>query len=164
MEIEVKVEESTFLDFDDEDNEELAKAEGTHLAIPEDFGPPVKSKHLTEAQVREMEDTLYNRSLELCEGLTAMQEIDPEDKEPPPDWVTKYGRKRAEERFRIAKYGLLNQQEAPNGLRLVSHTLGQMLKARSLEKNNGMERNINVQFIQMTAPMPDFRRKKIDHE
>ena len=119
---------------------------------------PVEKKskiQLRAEALRSIEDGILERSQAVVDDALHFGEFDPEDPNPPQAWVEELGQERAEKRLRMAKYALMSAKEAPVGLAIAKATFASIIKARATEKQGPRQLNVNV--VNMTAPLPEFR-------
>lgn len=71
------------------------------------------------------------------------------------------GPQRAMERVNMCKAAWKGKKDAPVGLDIARSIMVASMKARATKEAGGV-RTMNVQMVQMTAPLPDFRRKLVE--
>jgi hypothetical protein len=96
---------------------------------------------------------LLEGSMKVMDAVMAAADIDPEQKEPPEQWVNEYGRQEAERRFRVARYGLLPMKEVPSFIPLTQKTL-LALTAQDAKGPQETHNTLNVALVSLTAPVP----------
>lgn len=112
-------------------------------------------------RIRSMEDELLEESLEVVEGALMFAHIAPDQKEPPEEWVERWGREKAERMFRLAGYGLMANKDAPVGIKVARDIATGILRNRATEKMG--PRELNVAFVQMPmAALPQYPEKEIE--
>ena len=118
----------------------------------------VASRHLDT--LREMQDAILERALDVVDGACRFAEISPEDKEPPPEWVYELGQKRAAIRFRAAQAGWMSMKESPVGIKVATTMATGIIKAKAME-NTGA-RTLNVALVHWNGPVAEFPEQEIE--
>ena len=132
------------------------------------FQAKPSSLEISEKGLKRLENQIYEEcNAVILSVVKDTFEIDPEDKELPAAWLADVEAgvltlEEAQKRKRIAQYALMSPKNAPVALQIAAKVLSGMHKARSAEGN--VHRSLNVTVVQMTAPMPVFEEKEIDHE
>jgi hypothetical protein len=113
-----------------------------------------------QQELKGLESELYKESVEVAQDSLAFREIDPDEEQCPPEWIEKYGRKRALARFRTAKGGWMSRSEAPAAIDVAGRLVGFMAKARAMEKAG--PRILNMTMVEMAGPVNIFPVMKVD--
>jgi hypothetical protein len=137
------------------------------------FKPKQSELVRVERGLKALENELYTESAEiLYSGVKYAFDLDFESKEMPAAWleeldacpkeaqpakIEELGRRR-----RIAQAAMMSNKDAPIAFRLAQQTFVGMQKARAMEGNGN--RTLNVNVVSITAPMPVFEEKEIEHE
>lgn len=141
-----------FLDFLDTPEPEVL--DGELVAAP--------AKAIAKKQadrLRLLEDEILEEATETIIGALKFSKIDPESKEPPKDWIAALGPERAAERFRLAKYALMDQKNAPVGMKIATNVHASITRARQTEKAGS--RALNVTLVQMPAAHVEYPRLEV---
>lgn len=103
-----------------------------------------------EEELRNVENEILVSSLGVVHASVDFAEVTPGDTEPPPEWVTKYGRPAALKRLRIAQAAWLSNKDAPVGIRVATQIASSIIKSRSVEK--AAPRQLSVTWVSPAAP------------
>ncbi len=123
--------------------------------------PPGLSKQERISYSNErMEDQLADDCFKVITAAMKFAEID-DSGTPPPEWIEEYGEKEALIRYRLAVAGSMNVSEAPFALKMATQTMVAVLKARATRT---APRPLSLQLVQITAPLPAFPEKEMDHQ
>ena len=110
-----------------------------------------------------MEAEVFAESASIMRDLMRAQEWDPDDMVEQQaafdSWVAAFGEEKAKRIRRIARAAWANKKEAPVILENARSVFANGVKARALV--DSAPRTMNVQVVQMTAPLPSFPRKRI---
>lgn len=109
-----------------------------------------KLKEMRQARIEELEQSLLEASAGIIEAGMAFAEVTPDQVDPPPDWVAKYGEAGARQRLAVAKAGWLPQSLAPAALPLSVRMYVGIMRGRG-HKVRLTQNNLNVQ-ISLPAP------------
>ena len=93
---------------------------------------------------------LYEQALDVVFGASLFTDIDPNDDEPPQEWVDKWGAKRAMKLLASARFGHLTKKDAPVGLQVAIDMAKSERRARSTVESGPKQLNIAV------VAMPKF--------
>lgn len=111
-----------------------------------------------------MEAEVFTEAGDIMRDLMRAREWDPDDlveQQAAFDaWVEAFGEERAKRIRRIARAAWANKKEAPVILENARSIYTNGVKARALTE--AAPRTMNVQVVQMTAPLPNFQRKRIE--
>lgn len=105
-------------------------------------------------EIRSIEDGIHVSALQIIDDTMHAPKIEEDAEGPSEEEIAKYGKERAGERFRTARYGLMNAKEAPVFIKVATQIAAGITKARATEKQ--APRSLNVAFVQMSAPLPEF--------
>ncbi len=137
--------------------------------IPEELegelvGPNEKAlvKKSPEEVVRDVVHEIVDETVRVTKDSLYFASIDPQDDDPPAEWVKELGEKKALERLRTAKYALMGAKEAPVGLKIAASLAGSIIKAKSQERN--IENNINIVKMFVSAPVPEYPELEVESE
>ena len=111
-------------------------------------------------RIKSIESEVFQSASEVTLGAFRFADIDPEATEPPQAWIDAHGREEALKRFRLAKAGAEGAKTAPAALRMAAALVAAGIKAKAMEKAG--PRALAIQFVQMSAPLPDFPRRIVD--
>lgn len=136
----------------DDDEPEIVEAELVETTKP-------GFQESQQDRLRGIEDEILKDATEKILGAGYFSKIDPEDTAPPQEWVDELGEKGAMERFRLAKYALMNQKEAPVGLKMAMNTHASIVKARASEKAG--QRVFNMTLVQMPDTAVKYPRLEV---
>lgn len=121
----------------------------------------VSEQEIQTQLIRQTEDQVFLRAAKVMEGTLAFDEIDPEQPDPPEEWVRKLGHEEAVRRLRVAKYSLMSAKDAPVALAIAKSIYTSALKAKA--SSAGAARALNVAIVQMPDfVVPKFPEKKIE--
>lgn len=132
------------------------------MAHPAVASPPaqvVSRRKLTVEQQREqtlksLEAELFLESMQIVADSFKFREIAPDQQEPPPEWVQEMGHKKAMERLRSAQAGWMSKKDSPVAVQVAQAVVIGISRSRATEKAG--PKNLNVQVVQMSAPLPQF--------
>jgi hypothetical protein len=96
----------------------------------------------------------------IIDDTLAFAEISADEPTVPVEWVKKYGRERAEVRFRTAKYALMSAKDAPVGLKIAAQMGSAIIKAKAAEPvvNNVL----HVEKVFLTSPAPIYPELELE--
>lgn len=154
---------SLFEDFPDEEAKaEIVPAASDELRHHERVKLARKSSEdLAAERIKTLENSLFERSMTIVDAALSFADFD-DLENVPQDWVEKYGMEEAERRFRIAKEARLPNKDAAAGLGMARAVAIGIARTRSMEKQG--PKTLNVQFVQLTAPLPQFPEKELETE
>lgn len=132
-------------------------------------------------RLRSLEDNLLERSMRIIDSALSFEEIeDPSgqaEAEPPVvkmqsdgsvdlqradiplEWIQELGYEKALRRLRVARAAWRGAKDAPVGLKMATAVFNGIVKARATEKATPTQ--INIIAVPMSAPLPDFPRRKL---
>jgi hypothetical protein len=109
-----------------------------------------EQKELRLARLEQLEDEVLETAAAIVRVGLDFAEVTHDQTEPPPQWVTDYGREEAEKRLRLAKSMWLPASVAPNGMKLAVQTMAGISRTRSYRMKI-TQNNINVKLA-LPAP------------
>lgn len=98
----------------------------------------------------ELEDTVLETATGVVEAALAFHEVTFDQKDPPPEWIERYGEQAARQRLQVAKSGWLPGSMAPAGVKLSVQVMTGIHRARG-QRVQVKAGQINVQ---LTLPAP----------
>jgi len=104
--------------------------------------------------MKTLEAELFLESMQIVSDMNKCKYIDPGQSEPPEEWVEELGYKAAKERLRLANAGWMSKKEAPIALQVAQAVVIGISRSRASEKAG--PKTLNVQVVQMSAPLPQF--------
>ena len=108
-------------------------------------------KQARMARIEELENQVFEHAGGILGAALSFSEVFPNQTEPPPDWVERYGRQGALQRLEVAKSGWLPASMAPNALKLAAQLWTGVVKGRGYRQGKLVQNNINVK-IGLPAP------------
>lgn len=133
----------------------------------------VKAKTAIEKSaevIENIEDELYREGCEILAANMSFADLEPPkmafgDEEasppgPPPEWVERYGQKKAEKRYRLAAAGWLSDSDAPSGIKTARHLVIGIMKIRA--NRPSLPRGMNLTFVQMSTSHPEYQELEVD--
>lgn len=111
------------------------------------------SEKLKEARlerVAQIEDRIFEICAGVAEANVSFFMVDPDQTEPPPEWVEQYGLEGARQRLIVAKYGHLPANEQPSGVRNAIQIMNGISRGRGFRVRLN-QTNLNVK-ISLPAP------------
>lgn len=112
------------------------------------------------SRLRDIEEEIHEEAATVIQDALAFAEINPEDKEPPHEWVKALGQEKAWRRFKTAQYALLTPKEAPIGVRIAKDIVLGLARVRAHEKLG--PKTLNMVVVQMTGTLPKFDEVEVD--
>lgn len=103
------------------------------------------------ARLQEIEDQLFEAAAGIMQAHMAVGEVDPDQQEPPPDWVEKYGLAAARRRLVIAKLGYAPHAQMPSAVKLSAAYMTGVMRGRQYAAKQLGPRVLNVK-IALPAP------------
>jgi hypothetical protein len=134
------------LDFDDLDDLK-AKSESEVLEGILEPAQVVKPRALSVAlqkaeQLAMIRDEIQVESGRIVMDGLAFAKLTPDQEGPSAEWIAQMGPDRAWERFRTARYNLMNNQEAPVGTKLAMQIYSGIIRAQATEKGAPVRLNV----------------------
>lgn len=111
-------------------------------------------EQVREQTMKSLEAELFLESMQIVSDMNKFREIDPGQEEPPEAWTAELGYKAAKERLRSANAGWMSKKEAPIAVQVAQAVVIGISRSRATEKTG--PRTLNVQVVQMSAPLPQF--------
>lgn len=108
---------------------------------------PEERQALSLEPFREMENELMKQSTEILSDSLSWPEITMATTEPPAEWVAALGRKRAEQKLRVAQAAWMPTKEAPVGLKMAQATVLGIARLRAGDRETNQK--LNVQIVQV---------------
>lgn len=105
-----------------------------------------KLKEARLARLEELENQVFERAHGILEAVLSFHEVEPNQTEPPADWIQRYGEEGAKQRLQVAKSGWLPQSIAPNATKLAAFVQAGILRARRFNAGKLTQNNINVKI------------------
>lgn len=102
------------------------------------------------ARMLEIEDEVFQTAAGILEATLDACHVNPEQLDPPPDWVERYGAEAARRRLSVAKAGWAPRSLAPNFISVAGQIYTGIARARRQQPNQGT-REINAK-IALPAP------------
>lgn len=107
-----------------------------------------------------LETELLEESISVSRDTLRFREIAPDAEGPPQEWIDECGEEKAAERFRVAQAGWMTRKNAPVGVQIAMQlTLG-IMKSRATKDK--APQTLNVQVVQLTAPIPVFPELELE--
>lgn len=129
-------------------------AEPAPLATRAQVVPSKTAEEQTLERIRGIEDNMLESALSVVDGVLAFAEVQPDDEEPPEEWNGRFGEEGARRRLKLAKEGWKSAKEAAVAIKVATGVVAAITRARASEK--GGPKVLNFQFVQMSAPLPEF--------
>jgi hypothetical protein len=137
-----------------------------HPAEREIKGEAEKAARL--ARMIEIEDEVFQTAAGIMQATLDFCHVEPDQAEPPPEWVERYGPEAAKRRLAVAKAGWMPRSLAPSGAQLAQQVVTGIARARRHQMNAGGPREINAK-IALPAPTsagmpgaPEYPSKEIE--
>lgn len=115
---------------------------------------PISIEQQREQTLKSLEAELFLESMQIVSDMNKFREIDPGQAEPPESWVEEMGYKAAKERLRSANAGWMSKKDAPIAVQVAQAVVIGISRSRATEKQG--PKTLNVQVVQMSAPLPQF--------
>lgn len=139
---------------------------GGHQNNLDRLDPAKKAERL--ARIAEIEDETFQTAAGIVQASLDFYQVEPNQEEPPPEWIEQYGARAAMQRLRVAKASWLPQSVAPSGVKLAAQVVVGISRARRLDQRLGGSTEINVK-LQLPAPTsagqpgaPEYPVKEIE--
>jgi hypothetical protein len=110
-----------------------------------------KQKLVRQERMEELELRVYEHAGGVVEAFLSFADVHPQQTEPPPDWVERYGYDAACKRLAVAKGGWLPVSQAPAGAKTAAQLLTGITRGRAHRNQKLTQNNINVK-IALPAP------------
>lgn len=115
---------------------------------------PISIEQQREQTLKSLEADLFLESMQIVSDSFKFREIDPGQQEPPEAWVRDLGHEKAMERLRSAQAGWMSKKDSPVAVQVAQAVVIGISRSRASEKQG--PRTLNVQVVQMSAPLPQF--------
>lgn len=121
------------------------------------------------SRMMEIEDEVYQQSAAIVAATLDFCLIAPDQQEPPPEWVERFGLEAAKQRLAVAKAGWMPASVAPAGTKLAQQTMQGIARARRHQMlAAGTPREVNAK-IALPAPTaasmpgaPEYPSKEVE--
>lgn len=113
-----------------------------------------------EAGLREVENRVLKKSLEIVDDFLHFGDIEMGSTEVPEEWQDELGPEAAARRHRLATWAQLGAKEAPVGLKYTKEILVGIVKARATEKAE--PKRLNIAITKIDFQLPEFPSTKVD--
>ncbi len=137
-----------------------------HPAERELKGEAEKSARLT--RMLEIEDEVFQTAAAIVQATLDFCHVTPDQTEPPPDWVARYGHDAALKRLAVAKAGWMPRSLSPAGAQLAPQVVLGISRARRQTAQLTGPREINAK-IALPAPTsagmpgaPEYPSKEVE--
>lgn len=117
-------------------------------------------RELSLDEFKAMEDELLAEAASGLSAAMAWPEIDQGTEEPPEEWVEKLGRKKAEQKLRVANAAWLPNSEAPVGLKMMQSVFIGITRVRS--GDGAPNTTLNYTVVELAVAPPQFPEKEIE--
>lgn len=129
-------------------------------------GQAEKESRLT--RMFEIEDEIYQTAAGILHATLDFCLVAPDQQEPPPEWVSRYGAEAAAQRLRVAKAGWLPQSLGPSGPKYAAQLVAGISRARRMTSGQIGPREVNAK-IALPAPTsagmpgaPEYPSKEVE--
>lgn len=112
-------------------------------------GEPEKAARL--ARMIEIEDEVFQTAAGIVQANLDFYQVRPDQQEPPPEWVARYGEAAAKQRLEIAKAGWLPNSQAASAVGLAARVVTAISRTRRHMAMNAGPREVNAK-IALPAP------------
>lgn len=112
-----------------------------------------KRKEDRLARIVELEDRVFETAMGVIEATLAFHEVTFDQKDPPPEWIERFGEEGARRRLNVAKAGWLPASHAPAAVKYslqAAAGIGRMRGNRVQVNANSV--NVKIQQIVLPAP------------
>ena len=120
------------------------------------------------ARMLDIEDEVFQTAAGVVQASLDFFQVRPDQPDPPPEWVERYGAEAARQRLEVAKAGWMPQSLAPSAVKLASQVVTGIARARRHSAMNAGPREINVK-IALPAPTsagmpgaPEYPSKEVE--
>ncbi len=96
-------------------------------------------------RLRDLEDSIFERSCRVVDASLAWSEVEANQAEPPVDWIAEHGRDGARQRLNVAKAAWMPKSLAPAGMDLSVKVMVGIAKARG-QRVTTQNNQLNVQI------------------
>lgn len=102
-------------------------------------------------RIAEIEDKVFDISTQVVMAHLAFTEVDPQQEDPPEEWVAQFGEKAARRRMIVAKAGYLPASQMPSAVKLAQMVRQSISRAYSQQHKGVALNQVNVK-IALPAP------------
>lgn len=111
-----------------------------------------RNKEKRIERIAEIEDKVFDISTQVVMAHLAFTEVDPDQEDPPPEWVAQFGEVAARRRMIVAKSGYLPASQMPSAVKLAAMVRTSISRAYSQQHRGvGALNQVNVK-IALPAP------------
>jgi hypothetical protein len=110
-----------------------------------------KQKELRLARIEDIENQIFEQAGGIVEATLAFHEVRPNQTEPPPDWVERYGEEGARQRLEVAKAGWMPASVAPAAVNYALKFMTGTMRGRAFRGAKLIQNNLNVK-LELPAP------------
>lgn len=135
-------------------------------ALREIHGDAEKAARL--ARMIQVEDEVFQTSAQILAATLDACHVEPNQAEPPAEWVAQYGEQAAQRRLAVAKAGWMPRSLAPNFITVAGQIYTAISRARSHQALGGGPREVNAK-IALPAPTsasmpgaPEYPSKEVE--
>ncbi len=118
---------------------------------------PGSPEELAQQGLAAIEDSLFEQATEVISDALRFPELD--EGGMPPEWLERYGAKRAEKMARTAQMASMPSKDAPVGLQIAQKTHASIAKARA-QAGTG-PKTLNMTLVQMPGANVVFPEKEL---
>jgi hypothetical protein len=135
--------------------------------LREIHGEPEKAARLT--RMLEIEDEVFQTAAGILGAALDFCHVAPDQQEPPPDWVSRFGEEGAKQRLAVAKAGWMPPSLAPASLKLAAQMYTGIARIRGMAARGASgPREVNAK-IALPAPKgagmpgaPEYPSKEVE--
>lgn len=120
------------------------------------------------ARMLEIEDEVFQTAAGILRASLDFYQVTPDQTEPPPDWVERFGLEAARQRLAVAKRGWDPQSVSPASVNLAKQVYVGISRARRAQLTAGGPREVNAK-IALPAPTaagmpgaPEYPSKEVE--
>jgi hypothetical protein len=112
-----------------------------------------------EQILKEMEEGILLNSMQVVSATMEAAHIDPNEKEPPKEWVAAWGLEAARKRLRVAQQAWLPTREAPMFLKSAQNVAVGIIRSRAKEQSGPPE--LNVKKVALTISPKNYPEEMV---
>lgn len=131
------------------------------LALRAELRDPL-AKEARLARIEELENEVFEKSVQVVNALLDWTQVTHDQKEPPPEWIEQWGLEGARQRLAIAKSAWLPQAVMPGGGKLALQAMTGISRGRAW-KLKITNNQVNVK-IALPAPTTEAHPGPITYE
>lgn len=120
----------------------------------------VLDKKAALRRLAEVEHAVQQNSFDVVDAVVSFAEINPEQEEPPQNWIEKYGYLKALHRFRIAKAGWMSAKDAPVAIKVAASIATNALKNRGEENRQPL----NMTLVKVVSNTHKYETMEIEEK